>query len=499
MASVKKIAINRKRAPVSKDFNSLNLKDRLIFKEKFTRLKELSNIVLGNVESCESSSTSSRQDSAAGGSEQVIRKLEEKQALLTKLLHDLQYLEYKYLNGGQSVKQKSSCVVDYIHSRMMGNDKLQNASITKEFGINHLLVNCLLKETNFKLNGINKVFCSQWLSDRQIVFGTKCNKVMLLDVKTGKIFRIPSLKSSALSKPPENSCGIHSIEINPSRTLLATGGDNPNDIAIYKLPTLDPLCVGEGAHSDWTFDLAWLDDQFLVSGSRDSTLALWRVDPENEKLVTQRSFPNYYTMNPLLIKHCKEAEKIRAVIFNENALDVVALSLNAQIHVLDAQTLKIKNNKRLPFLEENVCLSYDLKHNLYAIGSKSNVSLLDSRTLEPTTTILSKYRNQGVRSVSFTGNILTIGTGCGIVLFYDVNANKYIEKSDTMYKQENFVKLKATKGWEKRDEILAEYINFSDWEPAVYTHQYDKTGTRIFAAGGPLPANMQGSYAGLWD
>jgi len=37
------------------------------------------------------------------------------------------------------------------------------------------------------------------------------------------------------------------------------------------------------------------------------------------------------------------------------------------------------------------------------------------------------------------------------------------------------------------------------YTPAIYTHCYDLTGTRIFAAGGPLPANIYGNYAGLWQ
>ena len=68
---------------------------------------------------------------------------------------------------------------------------------------------------------------------------------MVLDVQSGLEDHIPSLKSSDNSSPAACPCGIHSIAVNPSKTLLATGAENTNDLAVYRLPTFDPVCVGE--------------------------------------------------------------------------------------------------------------------------------------------------------------------------------------------------------------------------------------------------------------
>lgn len=37
----------------------------------------------------------------------------------------------------------------------------------------------IYKERQFKLGEINKIFAAQWISNKQVLFGTKCNKVMI--------------------------------------------------------------------------------------------------------------------------------------------------------------------------------------------------------------------------------------------------------------------------------------------------------------------------------
>ena len=96
---------------------------------------------------------------------------------------------------------------------------------------------------------------------------------------------------------------------------------------------------------------------------------------------------------------------------------------------------------------ENVCLATDEDCQMYAVGSKvgtyqtftliliylfhlqAHTDLLDSRTLQPVRKIPSRNSGCGIRSVSFKGNILTIGTGIGLMLFWDLRASKFLEST----------------------------------------------------------------------
>ncbi|CAH0553660.1 unnamed protein product [Brassicogethes aeneus] len=384
--------------------------------------------------------------------------------------------------------------VDYIRNREIGSSFRSSSTVANDYGSRHILNHEMFRETAVPLGNMNKVFCSQWLSERQVVFGTKCNKLMVYDVVTHKLDQIPSLLSRRDPLGNEQQqCGIHSVQINPSKTLLATGARNTCDIAVYRLPTLDPICVGENAHRDWVFDMCWLDDEFLVSGSRDNKMALWRVT--SDMLERKQDIPVHQHVSAISVKDCYNSQRVRGLTFNKSYREIAALSLNGFIHIWSAETFKQKFSKKLPSSQENVCLAVQ-DSGLYAIGCRSYTLLLDCRTLQAVKKVSSRYSGCGIRSASFQGDVLTVGTGIGMLMFYDLKAGKYLESS---INSSRTVVLKASKGYVYPDEEYQDNIANIKYVPAIYTHCYDTSGTRLFTAGGPLPSTLTGNYAGLWQ
>lgn len=86
----------------------------------------------------------------------------------------------------------------------------------------------------------------------------------------------------------------------------------------------------QNGHDDWIFDIVWLDDQFLASCSRDTKITLWRV-PELEP--ESSDIPSCSSINPVVIRTCKVAQKVRAFSFNKRLSELAAISVNGYIHI----------------------------------------------------------------------------------------------------------------------------------------------------------------------
>lgn len=158
---------------------------------------------------------------------------------------------------------------------------------------------------------------------------------------------------------------------------------------------------------------------------------------------------------PTKVIKCKQSKRIRAMAFNPRRNEIAAISMNAAFHYFDVQRFEQKYTKKLsPVLKENVCLAINDDCTIYAIGSASHVQLLDSNNAKPLVNPVFIKKDIGVRSVNFRNNILSIGTGTGSVMFYDLRVHRFLENETDKSK----MKLQTNGGWIVSNSIMITFI-----------------------------------------
>ncbi|XP_040855493.1 DDB1- and CUL4-associated factor 12-like protein 2 [Ochotona curzoniae] len=378
----------------------------------------------------------------------------------------------------------------------------------------------VLREHQLDLGTLDKVFASQWLNSREVVCGTRCNKLFRLDVHSGQITHCPVMlvrEPAPAGNPP--GCGIHAIELNPSKTLLATGSENPKGLAVYQLPAMNPVCLGDiRGHKDGISAIAWVSDNVVASGSHDGTLALWQLDPD----VFYDNIVRYNNTGIQIYSHIRPVDKVDVSSgsrFSRNH-KVCALAFSSRNQELGSFFLdgkfdlwKPQNNLcrvlqiTIPRFGGDACMTYCDEFSLYAVGCNAYIGFLDPRQAKGNSQLV-HYMHTGFRvcSISCNRDIITLGTDNGSLIFYDVRAHKFLEYGREVYLHSSPVarriKLKHTcsRGWIDED-IIEEHWNrrLNRIKFSVYTHCYNWPEMKLFVAGGPMIPDVHGNYAGLWS
>ncbi|KAH6595831.1 hypothetical protein BASA50_005558 [Batrachochytrium salamandrivorans] len=321
----------------------------------------------------------------------------------------------------------------------------------------------VLTESEFLMPDTDKLFASAWLSDNEVLLGTKCNKLHVLSLDTGRRIEIPSFADCKVNgilpiQPSErtpaefvgvrqhqqqqqqqpsanspltvqNCAGIHSISINPSKTLVAVGGGSPAEhVQIYTLPTFEPYALLQG-HSDVVFSVAWLNDRTLMSGSRDAQLIHWSLDPSRAACTVQ-PYPLHSSVSiysPSLVRK-EHMGKVRDLKYDQSTQRAFTLSSDGFVKIWDASSgsYSVISSVLLYHSTETVCLALEKTHHLVAVGSQNHVSLIDPRIGSVVHMLKSCDEGWGVRSLCIDRDTLTVGGGLGRISFYDLRSQQYL-------------------------------------------------------------------------
>ena len=390
----------------------------------------------------------------------------------------------------------SSNIVHYIETRRFGRFRHEPFDCNISHSSRHLIINDMFHEHCLSINGTDKIFSCIWYNDTQFIMGTKTNLLLNYDIRSKTFKRIrPAPSPNDGANYPRG--GIHSIAMDVTGTRFAASGVNSNEVAIYTLPDFKPTLVGRKAHREAIFDICWAGDDTLLSCSRDGVFAVW-------KDTSQRSNQSetVIMVEPVVrqaAENSSTSERLRGVVYNPFYEEAAVLSLNGALQTYDARSGFMKRyNLKLPHKQDNVCLTISQDSRLYAVGSRSHVSLIDARMLQAIQrVVLTSHHGCRVRSIQMQNDFFSVGTGNGLLLFWDIRAGGFFKSATatTLSKQPKTVELKTSTG-----EVFPEpNPGEPEYRPAIYTHSFDSSGCRIVTAGGPLNLNQRGSYLAIWQ
>uniref|UniRef100_A0A383W3K0 DDB1- and CUL4-associated factor 12 beta-propeller domain-containing protein n=1 Tax=Tetradesmus obliquus TaxID=3088 RepID=A0A383W3K0_TETOB len=348
-----------------------------------------------------------------------------------------------------------SSMLNTLQSREIGQYRSRENTTAhmQQAYINQQLQNLTLTTLTTTQQAVDKAFCAVWLDDETVLVGTKCNSLMMLQPHTGspRLLQYPQQQqqqragvrpgSPLRAVPAAISCGQHGLALSPDGTWLATGGQAPNDILLWRvsrpeqqLPGMQPQAAAAGrsktvvqpvqaltGHADWVFDLAWLDATHFVSAGRDRLLKLWQL-PQTATAAAAAavgSSPLQFAAEPgaALSTVRYHSDKVRCVKFDQQQQAAVTACCDGVLAWWTPE-LQLAGACMLPskFAGPQSLL---LQGNLAVVGTQRAAVLIDTRVAHKAVASVDvadapqrKRRRVGAPAADSVGGGLTADAAC---------------------------------------------------------------------------------------
>eukprot|EP00197_Chlamydomonas_leiostraca_P013130 CAMPEP_0202872480 /NCGR_PEP_ID=MMETSP1391-20130828/21301_1 /ASSEMBLY_ACC=CAM_ASM_000867 /TAXON_ID=1034604 /ORGANISM="Chlamydomonas leiostraca, Strain SAG 11-49" /LENGTH=382 /DNA_ID=CAMNT_0049553527 /DNA_START=210 /DNA_END=1354 /DNA_ORIENTATION=+ len=284
-------------------------------------------------------------------------------------------------------------------------------------------------------NPYDKIFACAWLDHERVIFGTKCNRMLVHNLRTLHQQEVapPELPpcAHATQHPPlmnpYGACGIHSIRVSPSGALFTSGGADVNQLAVMDAADCAPRKLFV-RHQDWVFQTAWVSDHQLLSGGRDGKVVLWSVDLASPGLTGGTA--------PVKVKEPCKGSKVRDLAHDiasglTVSLDPGDMGTPALHCFRVAPTTRTLRKLPLRHAEDMYSIALGEGARVCAVGSASDVVLLDPRA-RPASSEVGRHRHcdaEGLRSLSINGHVVAAGGSCATLSFLDLRAGRWVESA----------------------------------------------------------------------
>jgi WD repeat-containing protein 40A len=155
-----------------------------------------------------------------------------------------------------------------------------------------------------------------------------------------------------------------------------------------------------------------MQDDLLLSGSRDCSICLWSLSQAKREFCYDYSEQGQSVQpTPVpsrvlpIISRKEHSRKVRDLKTNGVRGEFYTLGADGCVKIWDSTNFDVVSSVSLYDTNELVCLAWDQQYNILAVGSQNYVTIVDPRSSQIIQQIVSKDEEWGVRSLSFQVSI----------------------------------------------------------------------------------------------